>query len=515
MQFSVVLMFLVHLIPTFGADFQPCSKIETGYGSYDLTSLGTLRSLLSTNEKILGWVFAFNACTNVDLGLFYDHCKDKEKGPAMAGGRVTCRKLGDLQHREIMPLLPTKQEGSFGISINFKGGDALEDNGPDNCGAYERQFLIHISCADIDHAWKVQLHENTTRPCAYIASVDSQAGCPLQCARDISTGAVCGGTFRGTCSFSGNKHFCKCRNGHYGDACSQSSFVNNFRSPEVMRALCILFFCCAILFVASKFVPAAILTLNKSSLRMLFLGHSTQRDIHQYCSLFLVFLLLFSDHGTLQSIQQLKVKHDVRQHPQATCAFISAGATFRLGGEKTLIEGAIESYDDQIDATKTHVALLHNMFQQYNIVCDIFFATYNTSFSRKLEETFQSAWPHQLKLFRLHNKKIGILGLYAEVLEAALPAETFLNTTYEFLLYIRADMKLKPYFARVYDPLNVDHIQLASLVDNAAASDRRGYAKGRPWVNELAFSFPRMYFPALRPGDDVLKGQALNGHGED
>ena len=217
------------------------------------------------------------------------------------------------------------------------------------------------------------------------------------------------------------------------------------------------------------------------------------------------------------SITGLARGYSHRGRPKATCAFASVGGTFRFGGQTTLYEGAIESYDDQISATRSHVALLQALWKEHQLVCDIFFISYNSSFAQDLKAIFQDAWPHRLALFRVLKKtsQYGFDELISQVLEAALPEAALNSTPFDVLHYIRADMRLKPYFARMFDPLDADRILFASLINAQGDStkDRRGYGKGRPWINEMAMSVPRKFFHVLRPGDAVLRGQSVLDHG--
>jgi hypothetical protein len=155
------------------------------------------------------------------------------------------------------------------------------------------------------------------------------------------------------------------------------------------------------------------------------------------------------------------------------------------------------------------------MWEEHQLVCDIFFITYNTSFARDLEAILQDAWPHRLALFRVLETRNGFDPLVAQVIEAALPEATLNSTPYDVLHFIRADLRLKPYFSRMFDPLDADRILFASLINTQQDStkDRRGYGKGRPWINEMAMSVPRKFFSVLRPGDAVLRGQSLLDHG--
>ena len=516
------------------ADDSTCIA-STPAGTFDLAPLGTLHALSPSNERTLGWLFAFNVCKNVDTSKVAQHCAKKAPAPAVvAGVNPHCRVLGQLSQRSFQPL----EEKRVGVRVTFGDGEvtAPADGEDDACGVHPRAISIDIVCADVARA-RVRLHENATRPCGYLAHVESRAGCPLACARDPASGAVCGGEGRGVCSMevAGAAAACVCASGHSGPACSLDSRVATAATKFWATAA-------PVFGVGAACVCAFLLCLGAWLGRAGFLKTPTSSDVsmHDFGTLRVEGVRLKSGIRTLSlavkaalvtcgallltqelavpsfSITGLARGYSRRGRPKATCAFASVGGTFKFGGQSTLYEGAIESYDGQISATQTHVALLQAMWEEHQLVCDIFFITYNNSFVHDLEAIFQGAWPHRLALFRVLDRSARNFNmLISHVLEAALPEATLNSTPYDVLHYIRADLRLKPYFARMFDPLDADRILFASLINAQGDStkDRRGYGKGRPWINEMAMSVPRKFFHALRPGDAVLRGQGILDHG--
>lgn len=505
----------------------------TPAGTFDLAPLGTLHALSPSNERTLGWLFAFNICENVDTSKIAQHCAKKAPAPAVvAGVNPHCRVLGQLSQRSVQPL----EEKRVGVCVTFGGGEVTSpaDGEDDACGVHPRAISIDIVCADVARA-RVRLYENATRTCGYVALVESRVGCPLACARDPASGAVCGGEGRGVCSMeaAGAAAACVCASGRSGPACSLDSRVAA-AATEFWATVAPLFgigsasvcaFLCLGIWVAGISRPSASSdpsTLDFGTLRVK--GAGLKCGIFRTFSLAVnaafftcVALLLTQELAAPSlSITGLARGKSHRGRPKATCAFASVRGTFKFGGQSTLYEGAIESYDSQISATRTHVALLQAMWEEHQLVCDIFFITYNNSFAHDLEAIFQGTWPHRLALFRVLDRSARNFNmLISQVLEAALPEATLNSTPYDVLHYIRADLRLKPYFARMFDPLDADRILFASLINAQGDStkDRRGYGKGRPWINEMAMSVPRKFFHVLRPGDAVLRGQSILDHG--
>ena len=474
---------------------------STPSGTFDLSLLGTIRSLSPSNENTLGWLFVFNVCEDITPARFSSSCTNIPPAPAFGISSIWCRTLGRMDSRSI-----TKHAGgSLGLSITFHGGDMAIDAGPDACGNLPRTLSIDLVCADFERPI-VHFAENSSRPCGYLSTIESRTGCPLQCARDPLTGRVCGGATHGDCKTVYGTTACVCQDRYAGPYCGDNTnqFLTQTRNetflpllaPWVMASLAVIGGASITVFVGFAYLP------KTQILRMLSICFAL-------VPLFLPDRFVARGFRGIQAVRP----HDSSSQIPARCAFASVGGTFRFGGNGIRVEGAIESYDDQIAATRSHVALLQTMWVDHGLVCDIFFITYNHSFVRDLKAVLSDAWPHRLALFRVLDKPLGWPALYAQVLEAALPIATLNATPYDVLHYIRADMWLKPYFTRAFDPLDSDRILFASLMDNVHATDPRGYAKGRPWVNELALSVPRKYFSALRPGDAVLRGQALHGHG--
>ena len=505
----------------------------TPAGTFDLAPLGTLHALSPSNERTLGWLFAFNVCENVDTSKIAQHCAKKAPAPAVvAGVNPHCRVLGQLSQRSVQPL----EDKRAGVRVTFGDGEVTTpaDGEEDACGEHPRAISIDIVCADVARA-RVRLHENATRPCGYIALVESRVGCPLTCARDPASGAVCGGEGRGACRMeaAGAAAACVCASRHSGPACSSDSrvaaaateFWATAAAPLIGVGTVCAFLCLGIWLKHSGFsqMPASsdVSTHDFGTLRVEGVRlKSGIWTLSLAVKAALVTCALLSTQELAApslSITGLARGHSHRGRPKATCAFASVGGTFRFGGQTTLYEGAIESYDDQISATRSHVALLQAMWKEHQLVCDIFFISYNTSFAQDLQTIFQDAWPHRLALFRVVKKtsQYGFDELISQVLEAALPEAALNSTPFDILHYIRADMRLKPYFARMFDPLDADRILFASLINAQGDStkDRRGYGKGRPWINEMAMSVPRKFFHVLRPGDAVLRGQSVLDHG--
>ncbi len=190
----------------------PACAVSTPAGEFDLASLGTVRYTTSTD-----WTYLFNACADVDARAGVSgSCGGVAPAPAVQVTGGACHSLGRLAQRSVAPLAKV---GVVGVTVAFDGGDA--------CGTLVRTISIDITCADVERASKAQVAESTTRACSYNAAVESRAGCPLSCAREPKTGAVCGGKRRGACAaaVAGDAAVCVCVDGYEGPICEPTAMT--------------------------------------------------------------------------------------------------------------------------------------------------------------------------------------------------------------------------------------------------------------------------------------------------
>ena len=195
---------------------------STPAGTFDLAPLGAVHAD-SPQDGGATWSALFGACADLDASAASGLCGSAAPAPApapallMEGG--ACHALGRRAQRSVAPLA-ANSSGSrrVGVTVAFGGGDACGN------GTLARSASIDVVCTDVAHASAVRVAEGGTgRACAVAASVESRAGCPLECARDAATGAVCGGEDRGSCvagvSVDGGLARCVCAKGFAGAAC--------------------------------------------------------------------------------------------------------------------------------------------------------------------------------------------------------------------------------------------------------------------------------------------------------
>jgi hypothetical protein len=201
----------------------------TPAGDFDLAPLGAVR-IVSREAASFGWTYLFGACANVDASTAAGHCSGMS--PAVQATSGACYSLGSLAQRRVAPLAAEKN-GSVGVTVAFEGGDSCG-------GGVSRTISIDVICADVPRASNVRVLGSTTRTCVYNAAVESRAGCPLACARDPATGAVCGGKFRGACSITASgTAACVCLSEHAGPLCAAET-AETSRSSSFASSVAVL-----------------------------------------------------------------------------------------------------------------------------------------------------------------------------------------------------------------------------------------------------------------------------------
>jgi hypothetical protein len=108
------------------------------------------------------------------------------------------------------------------VALSFSGGDG------------GRSSVVTVECADVVRPQVVRWG-NGAAPFSYSALVRARAGCALECARDVATGAVCGGAANGACVFADGTSRCACSEGHVGATCRGQTTLG--RSPDTASYL--------------------------------------------------------------------------------------------------------------------------------------------------------------------------------------------------------------------------------------------------------------------------------------
>lgn len=152
------------------------------------------------------------------------------------------------------------------------------------------------------------------------------------------------------------------------------------------------------------------------------------------------------------------------------------GEAFRLGNQHTRNTGAKESYHEQMKASHSHMKFIHDA----HLDADVYISSYSTKFDNDLLQVYQHVHP----IF--HPSLIGQVAL----IQKAIHSIPNLNV-YDFVLILRIDLFLKPYFTTNFTPWNT--IRWPSI----CFKPYHKTGSGHPRVNDTMLYVPKKYFPYL------------------
>ena len=193
-------LLLAALPPTIAAAASSACVFSRPSATYDLSSLPALAFTAPS-----GWRYAFSPCRPLPARAVAPDCSL----PPTAAVQVTageCVSLGS-PNASAAPL----PGGAPGLLLALSGGSP--------CGGSGQQRALQLELRCSDAAAPAVLSVAEPAPCAYAAAAEGRAFCPLQCARDPATGAVCGGAARGACA-AGPPFACACAAGLGGALCT-------------------------------------------------------------------------------------------------------------------------------------------------------------------------------------------------------------------------------------------------------------------------------------------------------
>jgi hypothetical protein len=172
------------------------------------------------------------------------------------------------------------------------------------------------------------------------------------------------------------------------------------------------------------------------------------------------------------------------------------GLTFREFDSKRRFAESLESYNNQISATLSHVKFVKHLKSQGHDI-DVAFDTIQTQHTTDLTNLFED----NLKFCSLKN--VMDVHTHYSLYRAVTNLEpVFYNVFYDFFVIVRNDMFLKDQFFEVFNP-DDDKLKFMSIT----WYKHRKTPKNNPRVNDCMFFIPRQYFNIMRflptdPGSD-------------
>jgi hypothetical protein len=163
------------------------------------------------------------------------------------------------------------------------------------------------------------------------------------------------------------------------------------------------------------------------------------------------------------------------------------GGSFREGDLGSLKRDTTYGYESQENASITH-AKLKQVLNDKGYQTDILISTRNTKFSNKLESWYE---PYNMILNKISEQIHG----RDHMIQATVDNINKLNKyDYDFILFIRIDLFLKPDFFQV---LNTESYKISFLANNYNPKNCNHMQQNNPEVVDLILFIPKKYFYIL------------------
>ena len=170
--------------------------------------------------------------------------------------------------------------------------------------------------------------------------------------------------------------------------------------------------------------------------------------------------------------------------------FIIAGGSFRKGSRGNKNFGSENSYDEQIKASKSHIAFLEHIKKKYNLTISIIISTYSTKYNNDLINIYND-YIVDINIFKYNNENdlIGIHRMFHESYKDHLK-------NYDAMFFFRIDIVLKQKLFDIFDP-NSQKILFPFICSkinilNGHIDDR--YPSGHPKHSDILLFIPKKYF---------------------
>ena len=166
------------------------------------------------------------------------------------------------------------------------------------------------------------------------------------------------------------------------------------------------------------------------------------------------------------------------------------GGAFREGGSSTIKADTKYGYDSQKNASITHEKL-KTVLHERGYQTDILINTRETKYSDQLEKWYE---PFNLILNKMSDNISGIVGR-DELIHSTVKNINKLNKKeYEFILFVRIDLFLKPGF---FEVLNTETDKIEFLANNYDPIDCIRFMNNEPNIVDLFIMIPKKYFYIL------------------
>ena len=163
---------------------------------------------------------------------------------------------------------------------------------------------------------------------------------------------------------------------------------------------------------------------------------------------------------------------------------IFLGESYRLGGQHNRNKGSTQSYNGQILAYQSHIKFIQNLNLNYNINTDIYISTYNTKFN---EDTLKIYNELNIIGYDFYKNLQGLNGLFHNTIKKIKDINN-----YNFICYIRIDLRLKPKFREIFNPnWETIHFPMDHYIGHESIN-------GHPQVSDTILFIPKKYYKYIR-----------------
>jgi GR25 family glycosyltransferase involved in LPS biosynthesis len=165
--------------------------------------------------------------------------------------------------------------------------------------------------------------------------------------------------------------------------------------------------------------------------------------------------------------------------PKKKGLMLLLGEAFRSGGGGNRTRGRVESYEAQIEASKTHLQFIKSIKEKNNIDMSILLTTYTTQYDSELINLYK---PYMLGK-QIYNSPIGLNALFHNSIKSVSNIQE-----YEFIIFIRVDLFLKAEFLNIFNP------SWNTIIFPSITWLKCSKVKNDPRVNDMMIYIPRKYY---------------------
>jgi len=175
------------------------------------------------------------------------------------------------------------------------------------------------------------------------------------------------------------------------------------------------------------------------------------------------------------------------------CLLILYGESFRSGTQHTRVRDTDESFETQKMAVDSHIKLCDYLKENYNLHTDIIINTYTTRFENEIRQWYEK----YLINIIINPELIGFENLVNNAVNSITD-----RTQYDFVLFMRIDVYIKPYFLEIFNPRmnKINFISQNYTMCNGNDMCCGFYSTFVPVVNPTITFIPKFYFVKLTDG---------------